>query len=443
MSLQLNSQFPTLMPFVEPPLIIVHGPKDVVFSLDHQPLDFSSDVKLKGEKSKEIHRFNFNVVQESSAPKSQQCFQDYCEVPYSYWTAVSLTEMVVYGEEENEMVGYDKLGAGQNATVAVMSYSGYDIEDAIAMSKASLDRGFGRCIVMKRLSVIIQKYENNTQDRIARPNRAGNDAGRMQVLDDDGIAAPGKLLDQMTYILTNKLPELRGGLCDFKFAPQTFKGPIGESSVVDKVALFTDKNNNMCTKYLIRHTRRPEAGDKFSSRHGQKGVCGTIVQQEDFPFSERGICPDLIMNPHGFPSGMTVGKMIELLGGKAGVSCGRFHYGSAFGEPSDHADTVEAISQTPVEKGFSYNGKDFIYSGFSILLPAVITYKVKDNAEIYNILNMSKQHCVLFSPPGIKGCPLQAYILMGPIYYQKLKHMVRFPSFCNSSSMLMYEGSYH
>ncbi|XP_060675670.1 DNA-directed RNA polymerase III subunit 2 isoform X2 [Ziziphus jujuba] len=293
-----------------------------------------------------------------------------------------------------ELVGYDKLGAGQNATVAVMSYSGYDIEDAIVMNKASLDRGFGRCIVMKRLSAIIQKYENNTQDRIARPNRAGNDAGRMQVLDDDGIAAPGEIIRPNDIYINKQTPRVTRGTMvtgltdsDFKFAPQTFKGPIGESSVVDKVALFTDKNNNMCIKYLIRHTRRPEVGDKFSSRHGQKGVCGTIVQQEDFPFSERGICPDLIMNPHGFPSRMTVGKMIELLGGKAGVSCGRFHYGSAFGEPSGHADTVEAISHTLVEKGFSYNGKDFIYS-------------------------------------GITGCPLQAYIFMGPIYYQKLKHMV-------------------
>ncbi|XP_043723209.1 DNA-directed RNA polymerase III subunit 2-like [Telopea speciosissima] len=84
---------------------------------------------------------------------------------------------------------------------------------------------------------------------------------------------------------------------------------------------------------------------------------------------------------------MTIGKMIELLGGKAGVSSGRFHYGSAFGEPSGHADRVETISETLVNHGFSYNGKDFFYS-------------------------------------GIKGCPLQTYIFMGPIYYQKLKHMV-------------------
>ncbi|PHT37337.1 DNA-directed RNA polymerase III subunit RPC2 [Capsicum baccatum] len=163
----------------------------------------------------------------------------------------------------------------------------------------------------------------------------------------------------------------------YKPSRQTYKGPEGETAVIDRVALYYDRNNNLSIKFMIHHTRTPEIGDKFSSRHGQKGVCGFIVQQEDFPFSERGICPDLIMNPHGFPSRMTVGR----------VSCGRFHYGSAFGEPSGHADTVDAISETLVMHRFSYNGKDFIYS-------------------------------------GITGMPLQAYIFMGPIYYQKLKHMV-------------------
>ncbi|KAJ9505006.1 hypothetical protein QJQ45_008457, partial [Haematococcus lacustris] len=140
-------------------------------------------------------------------------------------------------------------------------------------------------------------------------------------------------------------------------------------------------------KVLVRHTRRPELGDKFSSRHGQKGVVGNIVRQEDFPFSERGICPDLIMNPHGFPSRMTVGKMIELLGSKAAVNSGRFHYGTAFGEPSNLANKVEDISATLVSLGFSYSGKDQLTS-------------------------------------GITGEPLEAYIFMGPVYYQKLKHMV-------------------
>ncbi|KAK9663844.1 hypothetical protein RND81_14G002200 [Saponaria officinalis] len=294
-----------------------------------------------------------------------------------------------------ELVKYDKLGAGQNATVAVMSYSGYDIEDAIVMNKSSLDRGFGRCIVMKKKSAIMQRYDNGASERIIKPNREGHSAQKMQALDEDGIAAPGQVVRPDDFLVNKQTPfDIRGpvppgGVHESQFRPSAVKhgGFDGDTAVVDRAALFSDKNGNMCIKFIIRQTRRPEVGDKFSSRHGQKGVCGTIVQQEDFVFSERGICPDLIMNPHGFPSRMTVGKMIELLGGKAGVSCGRFHYGSAFGEPSGHADKVETISETLVEHGFSYNGKDLLYS-------------------------------------GITGCPLQAYIFMGPIYYQKLKHMV-------------------
>ncbi|KAJ8646439.1 hypothetical protein MRB53_008187 [Persea americana] len=293
-----------------------------------------------------------------------------------------------------ELVGYDKLGAGQNATVAVMSYSGYDIEDAIVMNKSSLDRGFGRCIVMKKVSAVKQAY-----DRIIMPQMSSGKGGldsHMQILDTDGIASPGEIVRPHDILINKQSATVsRDQLIShkvlpdsaYKFTPVKHKGTEGETTVVDRVALFTDKDQNMVIKFIIRHTRRPEVGDKFSSRHGQKGVCGTIVQQEDLPFSERGICPDLIMNPHGFPSRMTIGKMIELLGGKAGVSCGRFHYGSAFGEPSGHADRVEVISETLVRHGFSYSGKDFLYS-------------------------------------GISGCPLQAYIFMGPIYYQKLKHMV-------------------
>ncbi|EOA12810.1 hypothetical protein CARUB_v10025768mg [Capsella rubella] len=293
-----------------------------------------------------------------------------------------------------ELVGYDKLGAGQNATVAVMSYSGYDIEDAIVMNKSSLDRGFGRCIVMKKIVATSQKYDNNTQDRILRPQRTGPDAEKMQILDNDGIASPGEIIRPNDVYINKQSPvdtknKMTTQLSDSQYRParEYFKGPEGETQVVDRVALCSNKHDHLCIKYIIRHTRRPELGDKFSSRHGQKGVCGTIIQQEDFPFSELGICPDLIMNPHGFPSRMTVGKMIELLGSKAGVSCGRFHYGSAFGERGGHADKVETISATLVNKGFSYSGKDLLYS-------------------------------------GISGEPLQAYIFMGPIYYQKLKHMV-------------------
>merc|ERR1712156_880657 len=124
-------------------------------------------------------------------------------------------------------------------------------------------------------------------------------------------------------------------------------GPI--PSFVEKVMISSNADDMYLIKMLLRQTRRPELGDKFSSRHGQKGVTGLIVQQEDMPFNEQGICPDMIMNPHGFPSRMTVGKLMELLGGKAGVVKGKFHYGTCFG-----GSRVADISQELIEAGFNY-----------------------------------------------------------------------------------------
>ena len=103
----------------------------------------------------------------------------------------------------------------------------------------------------------------------------------------------------------------------------------------------------------MRSTRRPELGDKFSSRHGQKGVIGRIVPQEDLPFTDAGICPDIIMNPHGFPSRMTVGKMIELIAAKAGVLEGKMGDGTAFA-----GDSVASCGEVLVRHGFNYLGKD-------------------------------------------------------------------------------------
>ena len=146
--------------------------------------------------------------------------------------------------------------------------------------------------------------------------------------------------------------------------------------------LTTTDDNSKLLKIIVRSTRIPELGDKFSSRHGQKGVCGIIVNQEDMPFNLQGICPDIIMNPHGFPSRMTVGKMIELIGGKAGLCEGRTRDATAFS-----GDKVDEIGQVLIEHGYSYGGKEYITS-------------------------------------GITGEPLESYIFFGPVYYQKLKHMV-------------------
>ncbi len=155
------------------------------------------------------------------------------------------------------------------------------------------------------------------------------------MLDADGICSPGERVEPGKVYVNKQTPiNTTDTLANpdnipesaFRNSPLSYKGPT--HGYVDKVLLTSSAEDHCLIKVLFRSTRRPELGDKFSSRHGQKGVTGIIVKQEDMPFTAQGICPDIIMNPHGFPSRMTVGKMIELLAGKAGVLEGCFHEGT-------------------------------------------------------------------------------------------------------------------
>ncbi|KAJ1735701.1 DNA-directed RNA polymerase III complex subunit Rpc2 [Coemansia biformis] len=292
-----------------------------------------------------------------------------------------------------ELINYDKLPAGQNGSVFVMSYSGYDIEDALVLNKASLDRGFGRCQVMRKFTAMVRKYPNNTFDRLTGPPtfQDGKVPERFQFVDDDGMAPPGTRLENGQVYLHKQTPVgdddgsgAAGGSAltapSFRSVPMSFKYP--DPGYVDKVMITTSESDQTLIKFLLRQTRRPELGDKFSSRHGQKGVCGIIVQQEDMPFTDRGIYPDIVMNPHGFPSRMTVGKLMEFVASKAGAIKGELQYGTCFG-----GSKMEDMCRILVENGFSYTGKDYVTS-------------------------------------GITGEPVGAYIFNGATYYQRLKHMV-------------------
>ncbi|EAS30807.1 DNA-directed RNA polymerase III polypeptide [Coccidioides immitis RS] len=291
-----------------------------------------------------------------------------------------------------ELVKYDKLPAGQSATVAVMSYSGYDIEDALVLNKGSVDRGFGRCQVFRKYSANLKSYSNGTKDRLLGPDRQdGVPIRKHALLDNDGLAAVGEKVSSGEVYINKATPENAlssgitgsdaGGPIAYIPSPQTYKLP--DPSYIDKVMISTTEGENQLLKVQTRQTRRPEVGDKFSSRHGQKGVVGIIAEQADMPFTDQGIVPDIIMNPHGFPSRMTVGKMLELVAGKAGILSGQFGYGTAFG-----GSPVEEMSAILISKGFNYGGKDYLTS-------------------------------------GITGEALPAYVFTGPIYYQKLKHMVQ------------------
>lgn len=292
-----------------------------------------------------------------------------------------------------ELIDYDKLPAGQNATVAVMSYSGYDIEDALVLNKASIDRGFGRCQVLRKNTVTLKRYPNHSKDILSGIRVDDNDKPipPHASLGIDGLGEVGTKLENGQVYVNKSVPVNAGESVlnknepnqsseSMRETPAYYKG--AEPAYVDQVMMSVSDNDQALIKVLLRQTRRPELGDKFSSRHGQKGVCGIIVQQEDLPFNDDGISPDIIMNPHGFPSRMTVGKMIELISGKAGVLNGSLEYGTCFG-----GSDLEEMSDVLVKNGFNYSGKDMLYS-------------------------------------GITGECLQAYIFFGPIYYQKLKHMV-------------------
>ncbi|KAH8820488.1 DNA-directed rna polymerase-like protein III subunit [Xylogone sp. PMI_703] len=290
-----------------------------------------------------------------------------------------------------ELIHYDKLPAGQNATVAVMSFSGYDIEDALVLNKASCDRGFGRCQVFRKYSTQLRKYPNRSEDRLGdrQLDDNGKPIAKHAILGTDGIANVGEKISSGEVYLNKEVPlntTSAGigsdyGTNDYKPAPMTYRLP--DFSYIDKVMVSSTENESRVFKVQTRQTRRPELGDKFSSRHGQKGVVGIIVNQEDMPFADTGVTPDIIMNPHGFPSRMTVGKMLECLSGKAGVLNGTLEYGTAFG-----GSNVDDMGDILIRNGFSYSGKDFVTS-------------------------------------GITGESLPAYIFFGPIYYQKLKHMVQ------------------
>ena len=292
-----------------------------------------------------------------------------------------------------ELVKYDKLPAGQNAMVAVMSYSGYDIEDALILNKASIDRGFGRCQVFRKLGTVLRSNTNNAPDRLGDPEvdpNTGVNIKRHALLDRDGLPLVGEKMHQGEVYINKQVPEQTinpalagtnpGNRPAYRPAEMTYH--TLDPAYIDKCMISSSDADSRIVKIRTRQTRRPEIGDKFSSRHGQKGVVGLVAEQADLPFTDEGIVPDVIMNPHGFPSRMTVGKMLELVAGKAGVLAGELQYGTAFG-----GSAVEDMGDILLRHGFSYGGKDYMTDGMT-------------------------------------GDPLPAYVFFGPIYYQKLKHMV-------------------
>ncbi len=266
-----------------------------------------------------------------------------------------------------EVLNHENHPAGQNIIIAVMSYKCFNMEDAIVMNKSSIERGLFWSYLFRAYEAEEKKYMGGQEDVIGIPEPgvrgyAGEDAYKN--LSEDGIVNPETELSD-EQILIGKTSPLRflGSLDKFitsleNIRETSVKLRHGESGIVDRIFITESAEGNKLLKVIVRDLKKPELGDKFASRHGQKGVVGLILPEEDLPFTKDGVTPDIIFNPHSIPSRMTMGKLLEILTGKVSALEGKRFESSAF-----HPISEDFLRQELEKNNFKGNGKEELYDG--------------------------------------------------------------------------------
>ncbi|KAL4563574.1 hypothetical protein LXL04_027617 [Taraxacum kok-saghyz] len=275
---------------------------------------------------------------------------------------------------------------GTNAIVAVLAYSGYDMEDAMVLNKSSVDRGFAHGHIYQTESIDLSD-EKSKSDRSNRVFRRSNlDKKTHAFIDSDGLPYVGQKIKPGQPYCT-----LYNEATSSSFN-QKLKG--SEPVIVDYVAIdVKTKKQIQKANIRLRRGRNPVIGDKFSSRHGQKGVCSQLWPDTDMPFSGvTGMRPDLIINPHAFPSRMTIAMLLESIAAKGGSLHGKFIDATPFSNSmknpdEEDEDLVNDLGSMLTARGFNHYGTEVLYS-------------------------------------GVYGTELTCEIFIGPVYYQRLRHMV-------------------
>ena len=291
----------------------------------------------------------------------------------------------------HELLEFDKHPAGQNFTVAVMSFEGYNMEDGLILNEGSIERGLQRSFYYKKYSTSEIKYPGGLQDRIAIPNKEVKGYGveeDYRYLEDDGIIFLGQYV-QAGDILVGKISPPRfieeiegfGSMINLNVdSSMTLKE--GEKGTVSSIFVIENSSGDKEVNILLRTQRSPIVGDKFASRHGQKGVIGAVIPQVDMPFSENGAVPDLIFSPHSIPGRKTVSHVMEILAGKVAALRGEFVDANPF-DGEKEADLRKQLESY----GFNSTGTE-----------------------------------VMYHPKT--GKRMEAEIYIGSLYYLRLKHQV-------------------
>ncbi len=287
-----------------------------------------------------------------------------------------------------DLIHLNKIPSGSQLIVAIMTHTGYNQEDSLLINKGSIDRGMSLTTVYHTEKDEDKQKINGDEEIRCKPDpnkTKGIKMGNYNKVNSKGVIPENTLIENRDVIIAKVTPikENRNDHTKIiKYEDQSKIYKTTEETYVDKNYIDRNGEGYNFAKVRTRVVRKPVIGDKFSSRHGQKGTTGNIIPECDMPYTESGVVPDMIINPHAIPSRMTIGQLKETVLGKVLVELGLFGDGTAFGDFE-----LKDICDLLLKAGYEAHGNELLYN-------------------------------------GLTGEQVECSVFMGPVFYQRLKHMV-------------------